>query len=537
MPKCFLSLFFLLISFSGLANKYYVFFTDKQGQTLNPHTYFHENTIIRRNKCDVPLVQKTDLPVKAEYVNALRPYCDSITTVSRWFNMACVYANSSNLTAINSLPFVKYIQHVNDLRVEISALAYDSKAKLANHLEYQTERMEGSLFAKAGIEGDGVRIAVLDAGFTGANTHKSLSHLKIVNTYDFVAKRESPYRGSTHGTSVLSVIGGIYNEKPMGLAPKAQFLLARTERHFFEQAAEEEYWLAAAEWADKNGADIINSSLGYTNNRYFLEDMDGSSLVSKAANMAFAKGIIVVTSAGNDGDNSWRYIGAPADADSVLAIGALNPKTDVKTGFSSYGPNAKGNLKPNLCASGITFCCNSGNNYEQFQGTSFSSPLVAGFVACYLQKFPNKNQKQVFEELQKAGHLYPYFDYAHGYGVPLASKALGGHKTNFPDFEIVSDSSSNSHLLVPLNPSISVDSFARLCLAKNMFVKLESYTHKVVYYNVGTLRKQSISDSVQVNWPKVIIYTNIGNAVTVGKKYYLTVHFEGYTKQKLIIWK
>ena len=233
-------------------------------------------------------------------------------------------------------------------------------------------------------------------------------------THDFLKNQESVYHGGSHGGEVLSCLAGrLPDGTCLGLAPGAAFLLARTEQMFRERYAEEEAWLAAAEWADRNGADIINSSLGYTTGRYFPEQMNGrTSLVARAAELAVRKGILVVNAAGNDGDDDeWRTVGTPADGDSVLAAGGLDPDTYLHSDFSSYGPAAGRRLKPNLAAFGTVLAAGPGG-YERIEGTSFSSPLLAGFAACAWQHERGLTVMQLFARLQLAGDLYPYYDYA-----------------------------------------------------------------------------------------------------------------------------
>ncbi|OPZ98138.1 MAG: Serine protease AprX [Bacteroidetes bacterium ADurb.Bin408] len=291
-------------------------------------------------------------------------------------------------------------------------------------LKKQLTRMQGQQFADNNINGKGVRIAVFDAGFPGVDKHEAFKHLrdgkKILKTWDFVKNREFVYAYSSHGTSTLSCITGIYKGIPIGLATESEFLLARTEMSNREPLSEEENWLAAAEWADKNGADIISSSLGYTYHRYFTKDMDGKkSLVTRAANMAASKGMLVINSAGNEGNTKWKFIGAPADADSVLSIGGIAPESNYRISFSSYGPTADKRMKPNVCAFGTAFVAGK-VGFTTASGTSFSCPLISGFAACAWQTHRNLTNMELFKEIEKSGDLYPYFDYAHGFGVPQA---------------------------------------------------------------------------------------------------------------------
>ena len=284
--------------------------------------------------------------------------------------------------------------------------------------------MGSAAFAAKNIDGSGVRVAVLDAGFPEVDTHPAFAHIRknnrIVKTYDFVKKREHVYGYSQHGTNVLSCIAGKSDSLPFGLATGAEFLLARTENALREPFSEEENWLAAIEWADKNGADIVNSSLAYTKHRYFPFEMNGkNSFVSKAARIAASKGIVVVNAAGNDGENDWKVIGTPGDADSILTVGGIDPATDFHIAFSSYGPSRDKRIKPNVSAFGEAVVAGKGGTHIT-QGTSFASPLVAGFVACAWQANPDLTNMELLEEIQQSGHLYPYYDYAHGFGVPQA---------------------------------------------------------------------------------------------------------------------
>lgn len=425
-------LFFLPHARARENEKYWVFFTDKEGITFDPYTYFDPKAIERRVRSNLPLSDVSDYPVKEEYIREISLRADSVKMVSRWFNAAVIYASPAVISAVSQLPFVKEIVPAQNSRLQVSASDESELITLGSSdsalLKFQTCRMGGHLFKENNTDGRGIRIAILDAGFPGVDKHPAFEHIRngnrIVQTYDFVRKSEFVYAYSSHGSSVLSCVAGKYGDIDIGLATGASFLLARTENAFHEPFSEEENWLAAAEWADKNGADIINSSLGYTVHRYFPSEMNGRrSFVSRAAGMAAAKGILVVNAAGNEGENNWRIIGTPGDADSVLSVGGTNPYTDMHTSFSSFGPTADGRLKPEVCAPGHVIAAGK-KAMITTQGTSFSSPLVAGFAACVWQMHRDWSNMQVYEALKKSGHLYPYFDYAHGYGIPQASRFL-----------------------------------------------------------------------------------------------------------------
>jgi len=428
LPVLFLALMFLPGRTQAQdTSEYLVEFTDKDGVEFNPVEYFDAKAIERRILQHIPLNDITDYPVREDYSLMVASEVQAVHGVSRWFNAIAVSATPRQIEKVANLECVKNIIPLNhNLIVCEYTEAAPSKTNL-EILKRQTARMGLEAFRAAGIDGKGVRVAVFDAGFPNVDEHPAFEHLRkdnrILKTYDFIKKREFVYTANSHGTSCLSCIAGMYEDTPVGLATGVEFILARTEKQF-EPYREEYAWLAAAEWADKNGADIISSSLGYTANRYFREEMDGTSVVARAANMAARKGILVVNAMGNDGDeSSWKYVGTPADADSVLSVGGIDPFTDYHIGFSSYGPAADGTRKPNVVAFGHAFLAKK-NGYSDAHGTSFATPLVAGFAACAKQVYPDIPVMELFKRIENSADLYPYFDYAHGYGVPQAKALL-----------------------------------------------------------------------------------------------------------------
>ncbi len=292
----------------------------------------------------------------------------------------------------------------------------------------QIDYMQGEEFKNNGITGKGIRIAILDGGFPGANTHPALNHLfkrnQVVATWNFVKNNPDVYTGVGHGTSVLACVAGILDGKLLGLAPDAEFLLALTEQKG-EPLSEELNWARAVDWAIDQGANIIQSSLGYTHQRYFTQDLDGKHSVSaKAAARAAKKGILIINSIGNEGRSRWQTLATPADADSIISVGAIDPVTGLVAGFSSVGPTADNRLKPNVCASGTVLTLTPAGGTRIVEGTSFSAPLITGFAACTWQMNPGLNAQEIMHLVEKSGHLYPYYDYVHGYGIPQASKIL-----------------------------------------------------------------------------------------------------------------
>lgn len=480
-------LFLLLTIFSECqAEKYWVFFKDKNNVEFNPHEYFHPKAIERRIKLGLSINDVTDAPVNRDYMHAVALLSDSISYASRWFNALCIYAPLEHIGSIERLHFVDSIKEfVKNDHDKLCAVEEDSKSEVKQQqlLNAQINIMEGNHFIKNKINGKGIRIAVLDAGFPGVDKSESFKHLNIVDTWDFVQKHNDVYGHMFHGSAVLSCIGGKSKSQYIGLATGASYFLARTERGFLEPYSEEENWLAAVEWADKNGVDIINSSLGYTNTRYFVEQMDGkTSLISSAAKMASEKGILVINAAGNDGGSEWKFIGTPGDVEEVLTIGGINPYTNYHIDFSSFGPTADKRMKPNVCTYGETVADN-GNKLTVVKGTSFSSPLIAGFAACVWQLFPDFSNKDIFNIIQKSAHLYPYFDYAHGYGIPQASYFYKEKKEPLPTLNV---EETSNYIIVKIRDGAydtSKDS-------DYLYYHLENSSGFLSYYKVVKLNSQ-----------------------------------------------
>ena len=406
----------------------WVYFTDKGEVDFCAEKYFTAYALERRIALGLNPDDKTDLPVCEDYLKIASRFSSELCGSSRWLNAALVVTTYEQLININNLPFVNEVRPskiINTVHAE-SSLPQPTEAKL-ELAEQQLAWHEASLLEENNLSGKGIRIAVLDGGFPGVETHPAFDHLRnnmqIVSTWDFARKSPDVYKFNSHGTAVLSCITGFSGDQPTGMAPDAEFLLARTELSG-EPWKEELYWIQAAEWADKMGAHIISSSLGYTYHRYFIRDLSGKDTpVAIAANIAARKGILVINCIGNDGNKDWKYAVTPADADSVLSVGGINPETGIHIEFSSFGPNMRGDMKPNVVASGKAIVA-SPKDWKTAYGTSFSAPLIAGFAACAWQLNPSFSNMDIFDLIQKSSHLYPYYDYAHGYGIPKASKLL-----------------------------------------------------------------------------------------------------------------
>ncbi|HRH65746.1 MAG TPA: S8 family serine peptidase, partial [Bacteroidia bacterium] len=469
-------------------DKYWVTFRDKNGCTFDPYHYFDERTISQRIQNRIPVLDSSDFPVSDAYLSKIAATGAELSLSSRWLNGVALYATPGQVEQIRTMPFVLAIECM----FSVASIAADNKRRVNEEqislLKYQTSRMQGDEFSSHNLDGKGIRIAVFDAGFPGVDKSPVFKKLRdekrIVATHDFISDKDDVYAHHWHGTATLSCIAGIADSLNMGLATGAEFLLARTEYSLREPASEEEYWLAAAEWADQQGANIISSSLGYTNTRYFNNEMNGrTSLVARAATIAVQKGILVINAAGNEGDNSWRIIDTPADADSVLAVGGTDPASDLHIAFSSFGPTSDGKMKPNVCAPGKAVVAEARGVRTAF-GTSFSAPLIAGFAACAWQSHREWTNMELFGEIQKSGHLYPYFDYAHGYGIPQASYFIEKEKNREPTFDFVI---VNNEIKVILREKYSYSGDEQAWgyrVKRNLFYKREDRFGRMVSYSV-----------------------------------------------------
>ena len=539
---------FSIFNSANAQQAYWVFLTDKQGTTFDPYAYFDAKAIERYQQCGADLYDITNYPVNAAYEQGVSALATEEIGASRWMNALGIMATPDQVAAIEALPYVLRVQPIaadglqlasaTPARPQGSGLEHlgeknkSSEKPLGNSvtqspelpglfdiatvdgpLEAQLVRMGGQHFRNAGFDGRGIRIAVFDGGFPQVNTHAAFRHLRdnhqILKTWNFPKDQEDVYGWNSHGTMTLSCIAGRMGDRDLGLATGAEFLLARTEVNS-EPFKEEVWWQMAVEWADRNGANIISSSLGYGKERHYTKDMDGTSYVAKAGNLAARKGMLVVNSAGNEADDKqWKTIITPADADSVLCVGGIeNSLTEYNhIEFSSFGPSADGRLKPNVCAFGYARTANTGTDtaYHYVHGTSFSCPLVAGFAACAWQASPGKTVMEMFRLIEQSGDLYPYADYSFGYGVPQASFFTQATKRTSPSFHFLSE--PDTIRLVP----------TRQIKQSNLFYAFRNPSdHRLTYY--GKLEIDYMDGGDTVTFSKNALFNRT-----------LIIHLDGYT--------
>lgn len=443
-----LSLAFLTIWGYGHAQEklYFIEFADKRNSPYDvarPAAFLSQRAIERRVRQGIA-VSVRDLPVNPAYAEALQQAGATVRYASRWMNGALVEADAEVLEQIRRLPFVRNgvsptLLNVNARGGTGRSAENSLKSPQTSEIDYGNSLLQNTMLGvdrmhAAGFTGKGVHIAVLDGGFLSADQLTVFGEMfrngRVLGTYDFVRQQTGVFDASRHGTQVLSALAGYRPGALVGPAFESSFWLFRTENERTEYRVEEVNWLVAAERADSAGADIIQSSLGYTTfddpaMDYRPVDMNGrTAFITNAARMAAATGMLVVVSAGNEGNDPWRTLSAPADADSVLAVAAVD-HFRLRADLSSAGfakPN--GRVKPDVAAQGVGVAVTSTqDNTTVNTGTSFSAPLVAGLAAGLWQAFPNLTNVQLIRYLQRSGHQAASPDTLLGYGIPDFDRA------------------------------------------------------------------------------------------------------------------
>jgi serine protease AprX len=401
---------------------YLISFTAKENlwQLQQPTAFLSERAIARRERQGIA-IGPSDIPVsnlRRETVANLASYAGH---TSKWLNGMYVEATPSELAQIQSLPFVAKVQPITGGTATHGFYGYAESQNDQINLEAIQQNLEYELDI---IRGEGMLIAVLDAGFVGANSVNINDNLNILTTRNFVEGGTDVYQGSSHGFSVLSTMATYQPDFYVGTAPEASYALIKTEKELSETPEEMFNWIAGAEFADSIGADIINSSLGYSTfddpaDDYTVNDLDGrTSIISLGALAAARTGMLVVTSAGNAGGSAWDKITFPADADSVLTVGSVN-EYGMASSFSSRGYTVDGRVKPNVCARGegaVVF--RPDGQIAWGNGTSFSSPIMAGAAACLWQTQPNATAQQIIKALETSASHYYSHNIRIGYGIP-----------------------------------------------------------------------------------------------------------------------
>jgi hypothetical protein len=419
---------------------YRVWFNEKTGSVndYTPEELLSPAAIARREKYSIPLITESDIPVSRQHINSLTVRGFTLRCTSKWLNTALFATDQpKDVTDLEEYAFIDSIQLVKHpaYPAKRSYNKYGSTEVGAGPPAFDPRiPLNGNILHESGLTGRNVTIAVLDAGFVNADRIEALEPLRkrggIVATHDFVYMNSNVYGYHNHGTSVLSILAGSLPGIINGTAPGADYLLLRTEDDGSEFPVEEDYWVAAAEYADSAGADVITSSLGYftfddPSMDYSFSDMNGDRpFITKGADIAVSKGIFVVNSAGNERNKEWIRIIAPSDGDGVLCIGALRQDLTISD-FSSAGYSSDGQVKPDVVAPGVGIPIQfEPEMWHSGSGTSFSCPVVSGLSASLMQAVPEASPIEIIRALHESSDRYASPDSLYGYGIPDFLKAL-----------------------------------------------------------------------------------------------------------------
>ena len=449
MIKKLLFLGFILCQFISYSQEdAWVYLTDKENVTFaiqNPQTILTEQAINRKSAHGIAIDER-DVPVNENYIAQLKLQSGiTVLAKSKWFNAVHVRGSEMDINALLDLSFVDSIEFADQSLNSESRLAqqtnkHNEEATLENFnygsTSNQVEMIGVDDLHIADYTGEGIIVAVIDAGFPNVNTMEAFQRLRdngnLLDGYDFVNRTTDiyAYTANSHGTRVLSTMAAFVQDEYVGTAPDASYYIFRTEDAATENPVEESYWVEAVERADSLGVHIINSSLGYTtydnpNYSYTPDDMNGgTAFITRGANIANEKGILVVNSAGNSGNGTWQIVGAPADSAGVLSIGAVNADGTYAS-FSSRGNATQPTQKPDVVARGASASVISETNtIVGNSGTSFSSPILAGGIASLWQALPNATAEEIKQYVRMSASQYTTPDFFLGYGIPNLQLAL-----------------------------------------------------------------------------------------------------------------
>jgi subtilisin family serine protease len=441
-----LILLFCFTLHSWAQDKFWIEFSDK-GEYIqesgDPQQFLSPNALNRRAYFDIP-IDYTDYPLNSSYIAKVENLEAKVEKNSKWLNGIIVQTSNINFVAeLAQYPFVKRVVTLNTSKSQLSDKFQldESEVDTLPILAYgfaasNIEMLKGEYLHELGFQGQTIDIGVMDNGFQLVNTNRFFDTLNILNkihgAYNFVDNSTDVFSNGDHGAYVMSTLAANIKDTLIGTAPMGNYYLFTTEDNNNESLAEEINWALAAEWVDSALGTwvVLSTSLGYSNGfnnsstNHSYADMDGNTtIITKASDLAAKKGMLVVNSAGNEGTDDWKFITAPADGDSVLAVGAVDAEREPAE-FSSYGPSSDGQIKPNVSALGRRVVAAKYNGTLQtINGTSFSCPITAGLAACLWQAFPDKNNMEVIEAIEQSAHLYFSPEDQLGYGIPNFEKA------------------------------------------------------------------------------------------------------------------
>ncbi|QHI38925.1 Subtilisin E [Kordia antarctica] len=504
-----LIIFFIQSNFAQTEHAW-VYFTDKPdvaNSIANPTTILTQKAVDRKMNHGVAIDER-DVPVNESYITQVKAQMGiTVKAKSKWFNCVHVLGTQIDIDALINLSFVNQILYAD------RSLNSSSRPSAEANTERTVEKFETLVFYNYGngsnqagmikidklheldYTGEGVTVAVIDGGFVNVNTMAAFQRLRdngdLLNGYDFVDRTSDVYlyTGNSHGTNVLSDMAGYIDGQFVGTAPDASYYLFRTEDAATETPVEESYWVEATERADSLGVDVVNTSLGY--NRfdeskydYTTADMDGNTtFITKGSNIAVEKGLLIVNSAGNSGnDGTWGIITAPADGNG-FTIGAVNSSGNYAS-FSSRGRTPNTPVKPDVVAQGASvYVISSAGNVVTSNGTSFSSPIIAGSMACLVQAFPNKTNLELMQLVRESSSIYSNPTIQLGYGIPNFESVFQTLLTSESNLTTIQVFPNPAKAIVQINFPEGTQN-ATITLGNLVGKTIKTYTTNTTYKNI-----------------------------------------------------
>lgn len=491
-----------------------VFFADKENVATsisNPITILTQEAIDRKQMHGTP-IDARDVPVNEAYITQIKN-APGITVYakSKWMNSVYVRGSETNINSLLDQSFVTGVEFADkslnfypgggtvssdkfSIENESSRIVYDYGAA-----ENQTTMISADFLHELDFAGEGMIVAVLDSGFPSVFNNPAFNHVvdedRILDTYNFVTRQINADGVGSHGTKTFSDIGALLDNEMTGTAPQASFYLYVTEDGLEESPVEEAYWVEALERADSLGVDVVNTSLGYqdfdnTSYNHEYDDLDGqTTIAARGANHAFDKGMLLVTSAGNDGQ-SFVFVATPADAPGVFTVGAVDEDENYAS-FSSIGPTVDGRIKPDVMAQGVlSAVINTGGNVDFNNGTSFSSPIMAGAITSLWQSRPETTNAQLMQIVRESAHLFDNPTDEMGYGIPNLEDAYNALQL-LGNAEIL----QATQIAMYPNPAQTQIAFSLPDDATNANVAIYAITGKLVFEMDDLIENQQLNIS------------------------------------------
>jgi subtilisin family serine protease len=515
----------------------WVYFKDKPNAQLyydSPLLMLTQRALDRRTAQNIVLDLK-DIPIHPSYISQIKNSNGiMVLAKSKWLNSVHVRGTQADINSLALLTFVDRIDFADKTLNQTGKKPVVKKLTKVNKIQNtkvdyvygtsanQIQMLNGQILHQQNYTGSGKIIAIMDAGFPGVNTTQPFQRLinnnQILGGYNYVLRDSNFYTGASHGTSVLSLMGGYKENFLIGTAPDSSYYLFITEDDTSENPIEESLWVEAAEKADSLGVDIINTSLGYFDYdkptySHTYSEMDGTTAyMSRGAVIAFSRGMIVVAAAGNSNNdpNTDPHVAVPADAAGVIAVGAVN-STELLASFSSIGPSYDNRIKPDVVAQGQSdYVSNEFGNIVTGSGTSFSSPIMAGMIACLWQAFPNKTNAEIKQLILEVSDRFANPNNQYGYGIPDFSLALANGLS-------VAQVSKNDALIYP-NPTNDLVTIALpITLSKGRFILYTILGQKVLEKNISgqsvVISLKTLNKGIYLYKLESDIYTTTGKII------------------------